>query len=65
MEYPFRNYIYNENDKIRIFKNIIKFKLHTLIDETKPTIPTIKLPIEMLLYKNNCHVLHKHCTFSF
>jgi len=53
MEYPFRNYLYTTEDKIRIFKNIIAYNLHTVIDDDRPKCPSIKIPDEMFLYKNN------------
>ena len=48
--YPYRNKIYNENDKTRVFKNLIDYKLKFSHETVKPSV-NINVPETMFLYK--------------
>jgi hypothetical protein len=54
--YPYRNKIYNENDKIRVFKNLVDYKLKFSQETVKPFV-NINVPETMFLYKGRYYYI--------
>jgi len=55
--FPYRNNLYNDNDRIEKFKKLIKYKLKHVIINKKPQYINIDFPLVYFLYKGEYHYI--------